>query len=172
MARDTHSDELLEVYLNDHLAGATAGVDLVGRLRRRNEGTPLASFLAGLAPEIEADKATLEAVMGRLAVPASPVKQLGGKVIEKLSRLRLDEHVTGGAAVTRLMELETLSLGIEGKLSLWRSLQQVAGDRPELGEFDLATLVDRAISQRAGVEPYRLASAAEAFAPPSSAESI
>jgi len=169
MARDTESDDLLKVYLNDHLAGSAAAVDLVGRMRQRDEGTPIVSFLTGLGPEIEADKATLEAVMGRLGVPASPVKQLAGKVMEKLSRLRLDEHVTGGAAVTRLMELETLSLGIEGKLSLWRSLQQVAAARPELAEFDLAVLGDRAISQRAGLEPYRLASAAEAFAPPPAA---
>jgi len=130
LARETQSDQLLEVYLNEHLAGSAAAVDLVGRVRAQNEGTALASFLAGLQGEIEADRETLQAVMGRLGVPASTLKQLAGKVAETLSRLRLDEHITGGAVVTRLMELETLSLGIEGKLSMWHSLQQVADARP------------------------------------------
>ncbi len=157
--------ELLEVYLNDHLAGATAGVDLVEKIRAANEGTPLAALLAGLGPEIETDKSTLATIMERLGVPASAVKQLAGKVLEKLSRARLNDHVTGAASVTRLMELETLSLGIEGKLALWRSLQEVAGAQPGLDEFDLVSLADRAVAQRAGVEQYRLAAAAEAFAP-------
>lgn len=160
------STELLEVYLNDHLAGSAAALDLIDKIRSENEGTELASFLAGLGPEIEADKATLETLMERLEVPSSELKQLAGKVLEKLSRLRLNDRITGGPAVTQLMELEMLSLGIEGKLALWRSLQQVAGVRPELGEFDLDTLAARAVEQRSGVEPYRLESAAQAFSPP------
>lgn len=158
--------ELLKVYLNDHLAGSAAAIDLVEKIRAENEGTALASFLAGLGPEVEADKATLETVMERLGVPTSELKQLAGKVLEKLSRLRLNDRITGGPAVTQLMELEMLSLGIEGKLALWRSLQQVAPARPELEEFDLPTLADRAVEQRNGVEPYRLESAAQAFTPP------
>jgi len=167
MPRESDSaNELLEVYLNDHLAGSAAAVDLVARVRSQNEGTPLASFLSRLGPEIESDKATLEAIMQRLGVPASSVKQMAGKVMEKLSRLRLNDHVTGGAAVTRLMELETLSLGIEGKLALWRSLQQLTDVRPELAEVDLTALAERAAEQRRGVEPHRLESAALAFTPP------
>ena len=160
------ADEMLGSYLNDHLAGSTAALELIEKLRSENEGTALASFLAELGPEIDADKVTLEAVMDRLGVPPSSLKQLAGRVLEKLSRLRLNDRVTGGAAVTQLMELETLSLGIEGKLAMWRSLQQGAASRPELGEFDLATLVARAVEQRNGVETYRLQSAAETFKAP------
>jgi len=167
MAQDTASaDDLFEVYLNDHLAGSAAALDLVERIRSQNEGTDLAAFLTGLRPQIEADKATLEAIMERLGVATSSAKQLAGRVLEKLSRIRLDERVTGGPAVTRLMELESLSLGIDGKLALCRSLQQVAAAQPALAKFDLAALADRAIDQRDSVEPHRLAAAAEAFASP------
>ncbi len=160
------ANEMLSSYLNDHLAASAAAIELVQKLRAENEGSTLGAFLSGLEPEIEADKVTLETVMDRLGVPPSGVKQLAGKVLEKLSRLRLNDRITGGPAVTQLMELETLSLGIEGKVALWRSLQQGAESRPELREFDLATLVERAVEQRAGVEPHRLASAAETFASP------
>jgi len=156
----------LDVYLNDHLAGSAAAVELVERIRDNNEGTPLATHLGGLLVDIEADRGTLGAVMEALGVPRSTPKQVAGKVLETLSRLRLNERVTGNADVTRLMELETLSLGIEGKLALWRSLGQAAGGRPELADFDLPALASRAVTQRAGVEPFRLEAAAQAFGPP------
>ena len=155
----------LDVYLNDHLAGSAAAVELVERIRDNNEGTPLAAHMAGLLGEIEADKDTLSAIMERLGVVRSTPKQVAGKVLETLSRLRLNERVTGSAEVTRLMELETLSLGIEGKVSLWRSLSEVIESRPELVEFDLPTLASRGVSQRAGVEPFRLEAAAAALGP-------
>ena len=151
----------LDVYLNDHLAGSAAAVELVERIRANNEGTPLAAHMAGLLLEIEQDRDTLGEVMTRLGVVRSTPKQVAGKVLESLSRLRLNERITGSAHVTRLLELESLSLGIEGKLLLWRSLTEVA--RPELAEFDLPALATRAVSQRAGVEPFRLEAAAAAL---------
>jgi len=160
---DTQS---LDVYLNDHLAGSAAAVELVERIRDNNEGTPLAAHMEGLLRDIEADRDTLSGVMKALGVTRSTPKQVAGKVLETLSRLRLNERVTGNADVTRLMELETLSLGIEGKLALWRSLGQVSTSQPTLAEFDLPVLADRAVKQRAGVEPFRLEAAAQAFAPP------
>lgn len=156
--------ESLDVYLNDHLAGSAAAVELVERIRDNNEGTALATHMESLVVEIEEDRDTLSAVMKRLGVVRSKPKQVAGKVLESLSRLRLNEHVTGSEEVTLLMELETLSLGIEGKLSLWRSLTEVRASRPELAEFDMAALATRAVSQRAGVERFRLEAAAAALA--------
>ena len=155
----------LDVYLNDHLAGSAAAVELVERIRDNNEGTPLASHMEGLLRDIEADQATLGEVMEALGVERSTSKQVAGKVLESLSRFRLNERVTGNEDVTLLMELETLSLGIEGKLALWRSLGQAVALRPTLAEFDLPALADRAVKQRASVEPFRLQAAAEAFDP-------
>ena len=155
----------LDVYLNDHLAGSAAAVELVERIRANNEGTAVAAHMDALRLEIEEDRDTLGDVMTRLGVVRSAPKQVAGKVMETLSRFRLNERITGSADVTRLLELETLSLGIEGKLLLWRSLSEVAETRPELAAFDLATLATRAVSQRAGVEPFRLEAAAEALGP-------
>lgn len=155
--------QALEVYLNDHLAGSAAAVELVERIRAGTEGTPLAAHLEGLGHDIEADRATLMGVMEGLGVPRSTPKQMAGRVLESLSRVRLSEHVTRSAGVTLLMELETLSLGIEGKLSLWRALGQVTDSHPALAGADLPALADRAVRQRAGVEPFRLEAAARAL---------
>ena len=157
--------EPLDVYLNDHLAGSAAAVELVERIRANNEGTALAAHMDGLLLEIGQDRDTLGEVMTQLGVVRSTSKQVAGKVLETLSRLRLNERITGSDDVTRLLELETLSLGIEGKLLLWRSLSEVAESRPGLAGFDLATLASRAVSQRAGVEPVRLEAAVAALGP-------
>ena len=150
--------------MNDHLAGSAAAVELVERIRDNNEGTDLARAMERLLGDIEADQATLAAIMERLGVDPSTPKQAAGKVLETLSRFRLNERVTGSAEVSLLMELETLSLGIEGKLSLWRSLGEIIGSLPELADFDLPTLAARAVSQRAVVEPFRLQAAGAALA--------
>lgn len=158
-------NEPLDVYLNDHLAAAAAAVELVERLRANNEGTALDAHLQELGRDIEADRETLSEIMASLGVPPSRPKQVAGKVLETLSRFRLNERITGSAEVTRLMEIETLSLGIEGKLSLWRALSHVAASRPALAEFDLGALEGRAVDQRSRLEPYRLEAAAQALGP-------
>ncbi len=159
----------LDSYLNDHMAGSAAAVELVERIAANNEGTPLADHMERLRQEIEADQATLAEVIEGLGVTPSKPKQVAGKVLETLSRFRLNERVTGSADVSRLMELETLSLGIEGKAELWRALQQVKALRPELAGFDLDALVLRATAQRSALEPFRLQAAAQALAPPGGA---
>ncbi|HEX2046790.1 MAG TPA: hypothetical protein VHF27_03440 [Acidimicrobiales bacterium] len=158
-------NEPLDVYLNDHLAASAAAIELVERLAENNPGTPLAAHLEGLRGEIEADRATLSALMERCGVTPSKPKQVAGKVLETLSRFRLNERVTGSPDVSRLMELETLSLGIEGKASLWQSLQQVESRRPEIGSFDLGALLGRAVSQRRALEPFKREAAATALSP-------
>ncbi|HEX3621997.1 MAG TPA: hypothetical protein VHT97_06760 [Acidimicrobiales bacterium] len=153
----------IEGYLNDHLAGAAAAVQLIDTIRSNNQGTPLADYLDDLRRWVEEDRETLVRVMDALDASPSMPKQAGGKVVERLSRLRLNEHITGSADVSRLMEMETLSVGIEGKRLLWAALVTVGTARPQLGAFDLEALIERAVAQRAGLEPFRLEAAARAL---------
>jgi hypothetical protein len=153
------STELLDAYLNDHLAGSAAGIELAEKLLANNEGTPFGAVLQTLAAEIKEDRATLEGLMGRLGIEKSTVKQATGWVFEKLSRVRFDRRLTGSSDLARLLETETLSLGIEGKLLMWRALQQVG----ELDAAELDRLAGRARRQREALEPYRLGAAAAAF---------
>ncbi|HEV2088476.1 MAG TPA: hypothetical protein VGR21_09205 [Cryptosporangiaceae bacterium] len=157
------STEFLNTYLNDHLAGASAAAELIERSCGRNTGTPVGDFLAGLLHDVEADRATLRRLMKRLGVEESSFKQVAGAVLEKASRLKLAEPVTGSPHLTRLMELETVYLGVEGKHALWRTLKALSDDDPRLAETDLEGLIDRADHQLAGIEKHRLEAATTAF---------
>ncbi|MBV9844684.1 MAG: hypothetical protein JOZ47_06400 [Kutzneria sp.] len=155
----------LSVYLRDHLAGASAGSELAKKLAANNANTPLGSFLDQLAQEIDVDKSTLEGLMDRLEIARDPVAQAAGWVTEKLSRLKLNEAVTGSAELTRLLELEALGAGIHGKLAAWRTLKHLRGDLPRLAGTDLDGLIQRARRQRDELEAYRLQAANDLAAP-------
>lgn len=150
------SKQLLGIYLNDHLAGAYAGGELAQKISTENSGTPLGVFLAELARDIEQDRTTLEGLMERLEIEKDPVKKATGWIIEKFSRLSLSDHFTKSPNLKHLLEFETLSLGIEGKLSMWRALKQVSDRETELASVDLDGLTKRAEGQRAALEEQRL----------------
>ena len=91
------------------------------------------------------------------------VKEAAGWMLEKVSRLRLNPALTGSAELTRLMETEALSLGIEGKLAMWLALKEAAAADPRLAGTDYDRLIERARGQRGALEPHRLAAAAAAL---------
>ncbi len=146
----------LETYLNDHLAGSATGSELASKISSEYADTRFGPFLAELARDIEQDKVTLEGLMERLGIQRSPIKHAAGWIVEKVSRLKLSETMTGDQDLKRLLEFETLSLGIEGKLSMWRALIEVSDSYPELAAIDLAGLAKRAESQRSTLEDHRL----------------
>ncbi len=157
------SIDLLGIYLNEHLGGSIAGVEVAEKLRSKNEGTPFGTALAGLVLEVKEDRATLENLMDRLGIERNPAKQAAGRGLEKLGRLRTSKQLTGSAEVSRLMDIETLSRGIEGKSAMWRALKEVGDLETQLATTDFDGLAERARRQRETLEPYQLQAAALAF---------
>jgi hypothetical protein len=160
------ADKPLAVYLNDHLAGATFGADLARQLADRTAHAPFGPAMRTLADEIEADRETLRELMERLDVSPSAAKQATTWLGEKLSRIKLTGRSAGHEELGLFLALETLSLGVEGKASLWSALRLVADRYPPLSDVDLATLEDRARRQRSVLESERAASAERAFTGP------
>ena len=160
----TWASKYLATYLNDHLAGATGGLALARRAASENEGSELGVFLSELADEIEADRETLEAIMGALGVGTDRTKVIAARVFERVGRLKPNAQLHGYSPLSPLIELEMLKLGIQGKLALWRALGEVAGT-PPLDAEQLSELAARAERQAANVEARRLEVAREALAP-------
>jgi hypothetical protein len=119
--------------------------------------------MAALHKDITQDRDALEELMRHLEVERHPVKEAAGWMLEKLSRLRLSPALTGSGDLTRLLETEGLSLGIEGKLAMWLSLKEAATADPRLAGTDFDRLIERARGQRRTLEPHRLAAAVAAF---------
>jgi hypothetical protein len=157
------NETLLGIYLNDHLAGAIAGHEVAKRSRASNEGNRFAAFLTGLIAELEEDRQSLENLMDILGVRRNPAKQAGAWLVEKVGRLKLNGQLLGYSDLSRVIELEGLAIGVEGKLSMWRNLSTVAATDDRLASVDLDELAQRAERQRAGLEEHRLEAARIAF---------
>ena len=155
--------EGLETYLNDHLAGSVTGSELADKLAEVHASTQAGPVLSELAKEIMQDRLTLAELMDRMGIDKSTMKQVSGWVGEKATRLKLSDVAISDQNLKQLLEFETLSLGIEGKRSLWRSLREVREAHPELAATDLDGLVKRAEHQRSMLEDHRLAAARRAL---------
>jgi hypothetical protein len=156
---------LLSTYLNDHLAGSTGALELVRRSVGANRGNAYGETLAQLAEEIEEDRATLRALMRELGVGVDRAKVALAWSAEKAGRAKLNGRLFAYSPLSRVVELEVLSLGVEGKLLLWRSLSQLQTGEGPLARFDFQILIKRAGSQRRRLERLRRRAAAEALEP-------
>ena len=156
----------LSIYLNDHLAGATVGVELSKRAASANEDTEYGAFLSELSHEIAEDRASLERLMERLDVKKDRVKTTGAYIGEKFGRLKPNAHLTSYSPLSRVIELEGLALGVTGKLGLWKALLALADGDDRLDSEELQTLAARAEAQQRGLEEHRLRSTTETFTAP------
>jgi hypothetical protein len=151
----------LSIYLNDHFAGASFGTDLARRIGGRDDayGPPVAQ----IAGEIAEDREELAALMRDLGVSRDPVKAILAWAGEKAARLKLNGELLRTSPLSRFEELEMLSLGVEGKASMWRALIAALGDGA-VDKLHLERLLGRAESQRERIEALRLQAAAEGLA--------
>jgi len=156
--------DALATYLNDHLAGSVAALELLDTLAEHEEDPALTQTLRGLHREISADQATLRGLIGRLDGGESSVKRAAAWLGEKAGRIKLALAAREHPALARLEGLEALAMGIQGKRGLWRALAQVAAADPRLAGQSYGELEARAVAQHELVERARLAAAREALA--------
>jgi hypothetical protein len=156
-------ERFLGIYLNDHLAGAIAGSELAKRAARNNEGTPLVAFLDRLTTDIDEDRRALETLMSDLGVRRDVVKDAAAWMAEKVGRLKLNGRLVGYSDLSRLVELEGLSLGVEGKLAMWRNLSRIRQRYPALEHTNIEELIQRAEAQRRELEEVRQEAAVQAL---------
>jgi hypothetical protein len=157
------SGDRLEVYLQDHLAGATGGVELARRIASQNEGTAYGDVMARLAGEIDEDREELKAIMARVGAGADRLKIAGAWAGEKAGRLKRNGTWLEYSPTSRLIELEGLSAGVTGKLRLWTALREIAPGRPDLDAANLDNLIARATRQLDTLAEQHRRAAAEAF---------
>jgi hypothetical protein len=155
--------KLLRIYVQDHFAGATAGLGLARRSAGSNKGTTYGDDLARIADEIAQDRQTLEAIIDELDIPRDQVKNALAWGAERAGRFKLNGQLTGYSPLSRLVELEGLITGISGKISLWRALLELVPQEPRLDAERLQELIERGEEQRRTTEELRTRAVRDAF---------
>jgi hypothetical protein len=152
---------VLGIYLNDHLAGATAGTELARRVARSHEERGESGVLHRFAAEVARDRAALLEIMAALGVPVRAYKVCAGWIGEKAGRLKFNGHLFTRSPLSRLEELEILRLGVEGKAAGWRTLRALAETDARLDTAQLDDLNVRARRQAELLEELRIRAAQE-----------
>ncbi|MFJ4634971.1 hypothetical protein ACIP69_04745 [Streptomyces hygroscopicus] len=134
----------LGIYLNDHLAAATAGIGLARRMARGHRRSAYGGELARLTAELIQDRRSLLRCMASLGIPVRRAKVHAARAAERAARLTPVGRTRRRSGVNTLVGLETLRLGVEGKALLWRSLLAVAVHDTRLRTDRLAALLERA----------------------------
>jgi hypothetical protein len=145
----------LTTYLNDHLAGSVAAVELLEHLPTLVRPDERA-LLFGLKTEVREDQQLLKQLLERLGEKESPVRKIAAWITEKLGEVKLKLDSPGDDKLRVLEALEALGLGIQGKLALWRALQSISGTDSRLGAVDFARLERRALDQFERIDRLRL----------------
>ncbi|MEE1928539.1 hypothetical protein V1J52_10095 [Streptomyces sp. TRM 70351] len=153
---------LLAVYLNDHLAGATGGVELARRVAGQHRGSPDGERLTRLAAEIAEDRDALTDIMSTLDVRVRRYKVCAGWAAERLGRLKPNRALVRRSPLSSLLELEAIRLGVEGKAALWRTLLRLP-DGFGLDRARLETLERRAGDQAGVLQELHARQAPDVF---------
>jgi hypothetical protein len=158
------ADKQIATYLNDHLAGSTVALELLEKLETIHAEDTLKNFFQQLRSDIESDRKQLEALMVRLQISESRVRKASAWLTEKLTEMKLRFDDPHGGDLFLFESLEALSLGIEGKRSLWLVLAEAAKASPTLA-MDYEHLIERATEQRDRVEKLRIEVGSKALVP-------
>jgi hypothetical protein len=157
----TTEPDLIGIYLNDHLAGATLGTDLARRAAASAEGTAVAGDLRQFAAEVAQDRASLLQIMATLGMPVRRYKVYAAWIGEKAGRLKFNGRLASRSPLSGLEELEMLRLGVEGKAAGWRTLRALADQDSRLNPGQLDELIARAQRQSGFLEEARVRAAAD-----------
>lgn len=148
--------EVYKTYLNDHLAGSVAAIELVDHLRELSNNPEREALLSRLRSEIEEDQTVLRELLKAVGGSESKFRKAAAWLTEKVGEAKLKLDHPEGGELQWLEALETLGLGIQGKLGLWRALETARDRKPEVRSLDLGRLMNRALEQLQWVESERL----------------
>ena len=159
------SDNLkqLELHLRDHYAGAVGAMELIEHSAESHQGTAWGTFFTELQREVSTDGEQLHNLMEALGFDDSSVRNAGAWLAEKLGRAKVGFSGGETSELRLLQTLDSLFLGITGKLLLWRTLRSIRGSLPELQKTDFDLLEKRAIDQLDKLEEKRVLAAQESL---------
>jgi len=87
------ANKQIATYLNDHLTGSVAALELLKYLETVHAGRPLERFFAKLQKEVQADRQELKALGSRLQVDQSRIQQANAESDETAHLYMVDAKI-------------------------------------------------------------------------------
>lgn len=146
--------EMLHTYMQDHHAGAAAGIDLFRRVAEHHSDPHVREVVSRIGDETVEDVKALEELMTLAGASPSLLKDLPAKASEKLGQIKPNRRFAERSPLSDLVELEALTLAVTGKTLGFKALLDI--DDPRLPRPTLEKLVERAEQHGRELEKLRL----------------
>ncbi|ROR72764.1 NAD-dependent epimerase/dehydratase family protein [Bogoriella caseilytica] len=117
--------KLLRFYLDDHLTGASGGVQRIERMAHAYADTVAGDELLLLAAEIGDARRDLIGVMDRLGLRRRQHRHAAAWVAERGARLKTNGRIST-SPLSALLELEIMRAAVTGQAGLWQTLTDLA----------------------------------------------
>ncbi|HWI41919.1 MAG TPA: hypothetical protein VNX25_10570 [Verrucomicrobiae bacterium] len=156
-------DRNLGDYLNSHLAGSVAGIELARRAVKTYSGAPEEDFVVRLLVELEEDQEMVRRLLKAIDVTEETLKSIGSWVMEKLGVVKIREAEARDVSYARMLEMEGLLVGTRGRIALWTVMESCIPADPRLSFADFGFLRSRAEGHADMLEKLRTAAARDAF---------
>ncbi|WP_010539746.1 DUF892 family protein [Dietzia alimentaria] len=152
------ANEMLHTYMQDHHAGAAAGLDLFRRVAKNHSDPEVREAVKRIADETVDDLTGLEELMTLAGTSPSRLKDLPAKAAEKVGQLKPNQRIADRSPLSDLVELEALTMAVTGKKMGFRALLEL--DDPRLPTPTLQNLFARAERHALELEELRARCAA------------
>src|SRR3954471_11550214 len=139
-------EKFLRIYLEDHVAGATAGSHRAARLAEAEAGSADGPVLATFATDVATDLDALVALMEAIGIQPSKLKAGLASVGETLGTSKPNGRLAERSPLSTIVELEAMQMAVRGKRSLWETLLDAM---PATTGIDIGALITRADDQLA-----------------------
>lgn len=153
---------VLELYLNDHLAGAAAGKSRIAHMAKAHADLPIVDDLRRLSDEISEEYDRVAALIHELGLHRLYYRQAMTAVGERAGRVKFNRRLFQRSPMTPVLELEFMRGAVSAKLGLWDLFEKIG---PECG-LDASEFSERASlgrDQLARLEAMHKTIAADAF---------
>lgn len=118
---------LLRQYLADHLAGATAGTNRIGRMAGDYVDTPVFPEISEVAEAVRRERGFLIELIRRQGFATPPGSTTIAWLGERVGRLKPNGRLPGGRSPSTLVvEAEMMITGVTGKLHGWKVMKDHA----------------------------------------------
>lgn len=114
--------DLLGLYMADHVAGATTGIERIKRMARAYADTPHSAALTAMVQEFRAERRVYYEVMDRFDLSRRSYRQVIAWAGEKAGRLKLNGAICRTSPMTPVLESELMRAAVLGKIGGWQTL--------------------------------------------------
>ncbi|MGC5583583.1 hypothetical protein [Ornithinimicrobium sp. W1665] len=155
---------VLELYINDHLAGASGGRDRAHRMVEDHADLPITADLAEFARELDEEWERVDRLIKELGLDTLRYRQLAASLGEKLGRLKLNRRLTRRSPMTPLLETELMRGAVNAKRGLWQVMEELA-PRLQMDPTEWHELDAQAAAQSERLDRVHAALRPDAFVP-------